>query len=70
MFEVLKHGALESTEQFKELARQHRSLVLPSDEDADVTHWWVIRQEGVEILYVGSPESFAAYTGEHNGGIQ
>lgn len=70
MFEIVKGGTLRNLKQFKALARRYRSLIVPSDDDADATHWWVIRQNGAEILYVGTPETFDKYTREENGGIQ
>ena len=48
-----------------------RTVVIPSEnEDLDLTHWWVIRDDGAEILYVGTPETFAGYVRERNGGVQ
>lgn len=45
--------------------------MIPSEnEDLDLTHWWVIRDSGAEILYVGTPETFAGYVRERNGGVQ
>jgi hypothetical protein len=70
MIEVIKSGTLKDIQHFKALAGQYRSLVLPSDDDGEATHYWVIRKDGGEILYVGTPETFAAFTREQNGGVQ
>jgi hypothetical protein len=43
---------------------------LIESDDLDLTHWWVIRDAGTEILYVGTPETFTTYIRERNGGIQ
>jgi hypothetical protein len=43
---------------------------LIESDDLDLTHGWVIRDAGTEILYVGTPETFTTYLRERNGGIQ
>jgi len=54
-----------------ELTKQYGQVVIPKhDEDLDLTHWWVIRDDGAEILYVGTPETFTTYIEERNGGVQ
>jgi len=70
MFEIVKDGIIETNDQLMELAKQYEQLVIPSDEDLDLTHWWVLRDDGAEMLYVGTPETFVAYTRERNGGVQ
>ena len=36
-------------------------------EESRVTHFWVIREDGCDMLYVGNPETFGVYVGEVNG---
>jgi hypothetical protein len=52
------------------LAERCGRMVLPGDEDLDVTHWWIIKDDGVEMLYVGTPATFTTYIKDHNGGTQ
>jgi hypothetical protein len=71
MLEILEDGLVESDDQLFGLAERYSHMVIPSeDEDLDLTHWWIIRDEGVEMLYVGTPETFTIYVKERNGGIQ
>ena len=70
MFEIVKDGIIETNDQLLELAKQYEQLVIPSDEDLYLTHWWVLRDDGAEMLYAGTPETFAAYIRERNGGVQ
>ena len=43
-------------------------MVIPNeDEDLDLTHWWLIRDDGKEMLYVGTQETFATYITERDG---
>ena len=54
-----------------QLARRYRQVVIPSeDEELEVMHWWVIKDDGAEMLYVGTPDTFTTYIKETNGGIQ
>lgn len=70
--EILKSGLIESDYQLLELTQGFRQLVIPDedDDDLELTHWWVINEDGAEILYVGTPETFTTYVEERNGGIQ
>ena len=71
MIEIVKNGIIESEEEVSELAEEYGQVVIPSEnDDLDLTHWWVIRDDGVEMLYVGTPETFTTYVQERNGGIQ
>ena len=71
MFEIVKDGIIETDDQLMELTKQYGQVVIPNqDEDLDWTHWWVIRDDGTEILYVGTSETFTTYIEERNGGVQ
>lgn len=71
MFEIVKDGIIETDDQLMELTKQYGQVVIPNqDEDLDLTHWWVIRDDGTEILYVGTSETFTTYIEERNGGVQ
>lgn len=70
MFEIVQEGLFESESQILELTRLYTQLVIPSDDDLDVTHWWVVRHDGAEVLYLGTPETFVTYIKERNGGVQ
>lgn len=63
MLEILKQGLIESDEQVKELALLYGQVVIP-DEDMDLTHWWLIREDGTEMLYVGTQETFTIFLTE------
>lgn len=70
MFEIVNDGIIDTDEQLMELTKQYGQVVIPNqDEDLDLTHWWVIRDDGAEMLYVGTPETFATYIEERNGGV-
>ena len=71
MFEIVNSGIIDTEEQLMELTKQYGQVVIPNqDEDLDLTHWWVIQDDGAEMLYVGTPETFTTYIGERNGGVQ
>jgi hypothetical protein len=71
MFEIVNGGIIDTEEQLMELTKQYGQVVIPNqDEDLDLTHWWVIRDDGAEMLYVGTPETFTTYIEERNGGVQ
>jgi hypothetical protein len=70
MLEIVSTGMVENEEQLLALIQKHKQLVIPNDEDVDLTHWWVIREDGVETFYVGTVETFEAYVKEQNGGLQ
>ena len=70
MLEIVKDGLIESDDQLTAL-ENFGQVVIPNDNDhLDLTHWWVIRDDGVEALYVGTEETFATYVRERNGGLQ
>jgi hypothetical protein len=69
--EIVKDGIIETDDQLIELTEQYGQVVIPREnEDLDLTHWWVIRDDGSEMLYVGTPETFTTYIREQNGGVQ
>lgn len=71
ILEIVKEGVLESDEQLMQLAEQFAQVVIPSEnEDLILTHWWVIRDGGADLLYVGTPGTFTTYIRERNGGVQ
>ena len=70
MVEILKEGLIESDDQVSMLVQSYKQVVLPNDDDLDLTHWWVIRDDGVETLYLGTAETFSTYVREQNGGLQ
>lgn len=71
MLEILSSGFIESDDQLIQLADRYARLVIPSEnEDLDLTHWWVIKDEGTEMLYVGTPETFTTYIRDRNGDVQ
>jgi hypothetical protein len=71
MLEILNSGLGERGEQLIQLANRYGQLVIPSeDDDLDYTHWWTIKDDGEDMLYVGTPDTFTNYIRERNGGIQ
>jgi hypothetical protein len=71
MIEIIKNGTLETGDQLKELMNYYGQVIIPTeDEDLELTHWWAIREDGSEVLYVGTPETFMTYVRERNGGVQ
>lgn len=68
MVEVLKSGLVESDDELMKLTERCGQVVLPNEnDDLVLTHWWVIRDDGEEVLYVGTPETFTTYIKERNG---
>lgn len=68
MLEILKRGLIESDEQVMELVERYGQIIMPNEnEDLDLTHWWLMRDDGIEILYVGTFETFATYMKERDG---
>ena len=71
MIEIVEDGIIETEEQLMRMAERYGQVVVPSEaEDLELTHWWVIRDDGAEMLYVGTPETFTTYISERNGGVQ
>ena len=70
MIEIVRNGLIGSDERLFSLLRTHAQIVVPADDDLELTHWWVIRQDGAEALYVGNLETFDTYVIERNGGLQ
>lgn len=71
MLEILQNGVIESDAQLMELTERCGQVVIPNEnEDLDLTHWWLIKDDGAEMLYVGTPETFTIYIKERNGGVQ
>jgi hypothetical protein len=70
MLEILKGGLIESEAQVEELAELYGQIIMPKvDEDMDLTHWWLMRDDGIEMLYVGTPETLATYMRERDGKV-
>jgi hypothetical protein len=70
MLEILKHGLIESEAQVMDLVERYGQMVMPKvNEDLDLTHWFLIREDGIEMLYVGTPETLATYINERDGKI-
>jgi hypothetical protein len=44
MLEVLNSGLIETEEQIHDLVRSQVQIVVPNDDDVDITHWWKIRE--------------------------
>jgi hypothetical protein len=71
IMEIVNNGVIESDDQLMELTEEYGQVVIPNDnQDLDLTHWWVIRDDGADVLYVGTPETFTTYIRERNGGVQ
>ena len=69
MVKILKSGLIESNAQVMELAERYGQIVIPNeDEDLDLTHWWIMSDDGTEMMYVGTVETFATYIKERDGG--
>jgi len=66
MLQILKNGLIETDEQIKTLSKLYGQIVIPK-EDLELTHWWLVREDGAEMLYVGTEETFGTYIGERNG---
>jgi len=67
MLEILKHGLIESEAQVMDLVERYGQMVMPKvNEDLDLTHWFLIREDGIEMLYVGTPETLATYINERD----
>ncbi len=47
--EILQGGLIESDDQLMELTERHRQLVIPNDEDLELTNWWVITEDGADV---------------------
>jgi hypothetical protein len=68
--EILKSGLIESDAQVMELAERYGRIIMPNEnEDLELTHWWLIRDDGTEILYVGTLETLASFTKEKDGKV-
>jgi hypothetical protein len=65
--EILREGLAETEEQLKGLILEFNQVVFPADDDVDITHFWVTRNDGVEMLYLGTPDTFATYIRESSG---
>jgi hypothetical protein len=69
--DILKDGIIETDDQLMQLTERYDQVVVPeAADDLDLTHWWVVRDDGAEMLYVGTPETFTTYIEERNGGVQ
>jgi hypothetical protein len=69
MFEILRSGIVANDEELMALIEGYKQIVLPQDDDVNITHWWAIRNDGIETLYVGNVETFDRYVREQNGGL-
>jgi hypothetical protein len=71
MLEILASGVIESEDQLLELTERSSQVIIPNgNDDLDLTHWWIVRDDGEEMLYIGTLDTFTAYTKERNGGVQ
>ena len=69
--EILQNGRIESDEQLMELAQRYGEIIIPTEnDDLDLTHWWILIDDGNQTLYVGTPETFTTWVKERNGGVQ
>ena len=69
--EILQNGRIESDEQLMELAQRYGEIIIPTEnDDLDLTHWWILIDDGNQMLYVGTPETFTTWVKERNGGVQ
>lgn len=68
MLEILKRGLIESDAQVMELVERYGQVVIPNEnENLYLTHWWLMREDGIEMLYVGTLETLATYIKERDG---
>jgi hypothetical protein len=51
-------GSIESEDDIFALLQRHRQVIIPNDDDLTVASWWLIRDDCVESLYPGTPETF------------
>jgi hypothetical protein len=70
MVEIIGCGAIETDDHLRQLARRYGQIAIPADDDLDLTHWWLLRDDGVETIYVGTIATFDAFVRERNGGLQ
>lgn len=70
MFNIIESGLIESDDHLKEFALRYGTIIIPSEDDIDLTHWWLLKDDGTEMLYLGTPVTFTNYIREQNGGIQ
>jgi hypothetical protein len=57
--EILQSGAIESDDQLMELSQRYSQIIIPTEnDDLDLTHWWILADDGNQMLYVGAPETF------------
>jgi hypothetical protein len=69
MLEILTSGLIESDAHVMELVKRYGQIVIPNEnEDLNLTHWWLMRDDGTEMLYVGTPETFTTYIRERDRG--
>ncbi len=69
--EILQSGSIESDDQLMDLAQRYGQITIPTeDDDLDLTHWWILTDDGNQMLYVGTPETFTTWVMERNGGVQ
>lgn len=68
MLEILKSGLVESDVQLMELAERYGHVIMSNENlHLDLSHWWLLREDGAEMLYVGTRETFAVYMKEREG---
>lgn len=54
MLEIVKDGIIETDDQLMELTKQYGQIVIPNENaDLDLTHWWVVRDDGAEMRHSG-----------------
>ena len=68
MIQILSEGEIENEDALVEMTLQFNQVIIPNDDAArELTHWYAIKQDGEEMLYVGTPETFAQYIDENGG---
>jgi hypothetical protein len=69
MIEVIGCGTIESDDHVLQLARAYLRIVIPEDDELNLTHWWLLRDNGVETIYIGTIATFETFVKEQNGGL-
>ena len=65
--EILRRGLIENEKHLTSLTLEFNELVIPNDDDTEITHFWVISgkaESDPPILYLGTPDTFATCIGE------
>lgn len=70
MIEIIKGGLIETDEHLLNLMRESSQIVVPEDDELELTHWWLLPEDGIETTYVGTIATFDMFVRERNGGLQ